>query len=142
MKTNHFFGAGGALLALIFSILCLTVSALTSLSSASGDRVLADRAVSVAQDYYSADCRALEIAAVLDESIQNGAIPDTIGEIAINTEENGQYSFSVPISDGLALNVKLKLNNSKLTILSWQQVRTGKWTPDESLKVWTNESIP
>ncbi|MFB0921098.1 MAG: hypothetical protein QMB62_09480 [Oscillospiraceae bacterium] len=140
MNRGRCFGAGGALLALIFSILCLTVSALTTLSSASRDSLLADKLASDVQDYYSADCRAIETAAALKESIKNGNTPDKVGENTIYTEENGQYSFSVPIREGLSLNVKLAENNGKLTILSWLQTRTEQWTPDESLKVWTDEN--
>lgn len=140
MNSGRFFGAGGALLALIFSILCLTVSALTALASATGEKVLAEKVSSVVQDYYSADCRAVETAAALEENIRSGKVPDRIEEIAINTEKDGQYTFSVPISEDLALTVRLAENNSKLTVLSWFQSRTGRWTPDVSLKVWTGEN--
>lgn len=137
MNSGRCFGAGSALLALIFSILCLTVSALTALASASGDLRLAEKVGSVVSDYYSADCLAIETAAMLSENIQNGKVPDKIGEIAISTEENGLYSFSVPISENLALSVRLAERDGKLTIISWLQTRTRQWTPDESLKVWT-----
>ena len=142
MNGGRFFGVGSALLALIFSILCLTVSALTALISANGEKVLAEKVGSLVTDYYSADCRAVETAAALEENIRNGTIPDKIEEIPINADESGQYSFSVPINEDLALTVSLAKKDSKLTIISWQQTRTSEWTPDKSLNVWTGETVP
>jgi len=142
MNSGHYFGAGSALLALIFSILCLTASALTALSSASGDRVLAEKVSSVVSDYYSADSLAVETMVALHENIRNGEVPDKIGEIDINDEGNGLFSFSVPISEGLALTVRLAEKDGKTTIISWLQTRTNEWTPDETLKVWTGENVP
>ncbi len=142
MNSGRCFGAGSALLALIFSILCLTVSALTALSSASGDLVLAEKVSSVVSDYYSADCHAVKTVVALRENIRNGKVPDKIGEIVINHEENGLFSFSVPISKNLALTVKLAEEDGKTTIISWLQTRTNEWTPDETLKVWTGENVP
>ncbi|PKM73181.1 MAG: hypothetical protein CVU91_06345 [Firmicutes bacterium HGW-Firmicutes-16] len=142
MNSGRCFGAGSALLVLIFSILCLTVSALTALSSASGERVLSEKVGSVISDYYSADCRAVETAVALREGIRNGEVPDKIGEIAINVDENGQYSFSVPINEDLALAVRLAEKDRKLMIVSWLQTRTNEWTPNETLKVWTGETVP
>ncbi|MEA4896211.1 MAG: hypothetical protein VB064_13275 [Oscillospiraceae bacterium] len=142
MNGGRCFGAGSAMLALIFSILCLTVSALTTLSSASRDRALAERVCGGVRSYHSADCLAVETAAALSEEISNGEAPEKIGEIAIKTENSGQYSFSVPVNENLAITVSLTETDGSLKVNSWVQTRTDEWIPDESLKVWTGESIP
>jgi hypothetical protein len=40
------------------------------------------------------------------------------------------------------LTVTLVEEDRKLTIISWLQTRTRQWTPDDSLKVWTGETVP
>ncbi len=142
MNGARFPGAGSALLVLIFTILCLTVSALMSLSLTGGDRALSEKVGAVVQTYYSADCRAVETAAALRNAIQSGEVPEEIGGISVTAEENEVFSFSVPAGEGRVITVRLAEEESGLEILSWQETYTEEWTPDKTLTVYTGEDVP
>ncbi len=142
MKGTGFFGVGSALLVLIFSVLCLTVSALMTLSSANSDKALAEKLETSVLSYYSADGNAVETAVLLQESISIGDIPSELGDIKITFEGNGMYSYSCAIDDKRAVCVRLQEENGSLKILSWLETYTKEWTPDEALQIWEGDGVP
>lgn len=142
MKGTGCFGAGSALLVLIFSILCLTVSTLMTLSSANSDKAMTKKLGESVLSYYSTDGKAVETAVAFRNSILNGDIPTKIGGITITSEENGVFTYSCPIDDARTICVSLKEKNGTLLILSWLETHTNAWAPDEALQVWTGENLP
>lgn len=142
MKGTGCFGAGSALLVLIFSILCLTVSALMSLSSANSDKALTKKLEASVISYYSADSKAVETAVALREAISNGDVSSKTGGITISSEENGIFTYSCAIDDARAIYVRLKEEDGTLKILSWLETYTKAWTPNETLQVWRGEKVP
>jgi len=116
---------GGSSLLVIFAVLCLTVFALLSISSVQAERRLADAATQAVVDYYEADLKAEEILARLRS-----------GEELEGLEENdGAYTFEVPISGRQTLAVTLAQQEDDWVILRWQAVTTEE-ALDESLNVW------
>ena len=142
MKGTECFGAGSALLVLIFSVLCLTVSSLMTLSSANRDSALTKKLEASVLSYYCADGHAVDTAVALRNAILNGDIPEEIGSIKILLEENGVFVYSCEIDDTRAIYVSLKEEDGTLKILSWLETHTKAWTPDEALQVWTGEKTP
>lgn len=142
MKGTGCFGVGSALLVLIFSVLCLTVTALMTLASANSDKALTGKMEASVKSYYSADCKAVETAVSLRKAIISGEIPAEVGDIEITAKENGVYIYSCPIDDARAVCVSLKEEDGTLKILSWLETYTKDWTPDETLQVWTGEDSP
>lgn len=129
-KSMRFPPIGGSSLLVIFAVLCLTVFALLSLSTAQAGGRLSDASAQAVSDYYRADCRAEEILAQL----RSGQLPEGV------SVEDGVYSYTCPISDTQALAVSVRLDRDHYTVLRWQAVSTIEWTPDESIDLWDGES--
>ena len=142
MKGTGCFGVGSALLVLIFSVLCLTVSALMTLAYANSDKELTSKLEASVLSCYSADSKAVEIAVSLQETISKGEITSEIDGIKIAAEGNGAYSYSCNVDDSHAICVSLKEDGGSLKILSWLETYTKDWTPDEALQVWTGDVVP
>lgn len=129
-KSMRFPPIGGSSLLVIFAVLCLTVFALLSLSTAQAGGRLSDASAQAVSDYYRADCLAEEILAQL----RSGQLPEGVAV------EDGVYSYTCPISDTQALAVSVRLDRDHYTVLRWQAVSTIEWTPDESIDLWDGES--
>ena len=48
-------------------------------------------------------------------------------------------SYTVPISETQELQVEVQLEGTDYTVLRWQAVPVGEWSPDDSLNVWDGE---
>lgn len=120
---------GGSSLLVIFAVLCLTVFALLSLSTAQAGSRLSTRSAAAVTAYYDADLRAEETLARL----RAGELPDGV------TEQDGIYSFTCTVSDTQALEVSVRLEQDGYTILRWQTVSTTDWQPDDSLHLWEGQ---
>ena len=101
MKKNHRMSipaVGGSSLLVIFAVLCLTVFALLSLSTAVAEKRIADASAQAVQDYYAADLQAQAIFARLRAG-------ETVSGVQ---EENGCYRYSCPIAETQRLYAELK----------------------------------
>ena len=128
-KSFRFPPVGGSSLLVIFAVLCLTIFALLSLSTAQAGSRLSDESAQAVSAYYQADCQAEEILARL----RSGEVPDGV------TAEGNVYSYTCPISDTQALEICVRLEQEHYTILRWQAVSTVDWQPDDSLNLWDGE---
>jgi len=117
---------GASSLLVIFAVLCMTVFALLSISTARADGRLSDRAAAAVEGYYRADRAAEELLARL----RSGQRPPEV------TERNGVYTYACPISDSQSLAVAVAVEGRCFTVLRWQAVSTSQWEADESLRVW------
>lgn len=116
---------GGSSLLVIFSVLCLTVFALLSLSTVLADRRISTASVEAVAAYYEADTRAEEIFARL----RNGERPDMV-------EQTGnRFSYQCPISETQTLFVELEYNGEHWTVLRWQAA-AGAGKEESGLAVW------
>lgn len=132
-------GIGSASLILIFSVLCLTVFALLTLSESNREKALTEKFASSVENYYSADSAAVEVARKLHTAVDNGEILSEINNIPIYSDGNGTFSYFCPIDDNRSIAVKLRNVNGEFEIIAWNETDTENWVPDEQLNVWMGE---
>lgn len=118
---------GASSLLTVFSVLCLVIFALLSISTVQAQRSLAQASASTVEGYYAADARAEEILARL----RAGEMPE-----GVSKQEN-EYRYSCPISDTQTLEVEVELEGADYTILRWQAVSTTDWSSSEELNLWS-----
>ena len=147
MKQNmRGIGTGTISLVLIFAVLCLTIFAVLTLSTANAEKALVHRAASFVTSYYEADTQATRIKAHIIESHQNETFLDSLGEIesAFNVEiayeQVGRNDMSVAfvyeINDSHNLSVKLRLTDDRAFVLEWRVVYFKPWEFDDTIPVW------
>lgn len=128
MKKTHRMSApaiGGSSLLVIFAVLCLTVFALLSLSTAQAEKRMSDASAQALTAYYAADLEAEQIFARL-----------RAGENVPGAQKNaGLYSYSCPISEQQILEVELENKENTWRVCRWQVIaRSG--AVSETLPVW------
>lgn len=117
---------GVSSLMVIFSVLCLTVFALLSVSTVWADQRLSENAAQAVEGYYLADCEAEEILARL----RNGERPANVKAY------NGRFAYTCAISDTQTLVVEVAVDGMDYNILRWQAVSTADWQASDQLPVW------
>ena len=117
---------GGSSLMVIFSVLCVVIFALMSLTSATGDTRLNERSMEAVRGYFDADSEAEEILA----SLRQGIVPEGV------RLEDGIYCYACPISETQVLQVEVMTDGTEYQILRWQAASAEEWTPDEHITVW------
>lgn len=120
---------GGSSLLVIFSVLCLTVFAMLSLSTVKADLRMADASVQAIEDYYRADGEAEAILGQLRE----GQVPEGV------VKENDFYAYVCPVSETQALSVVVQVKEEEYQIQQWKVVATAEWSPKEYLELWIPE---
>ena len=130
---------GASSLLVIFSVLCLTVFSLLSLSTVSANHRIADDNSKALQAYYEADSEANAILA----QIRNGNVPQGVSVSAAGGSEGSSlaggriYEYSCRVSDTQVLCVKAEVSGKDFRILRWQTVTDYDWQPNTDLPVWT-----
>ena len=119
---------GGSSLLVIFAVLCLTVFALMSLSTARANERLSLAAKDRAVEYYEADRAAEEIYARL----RAGELPEGVSVAG----EEYRYTWT---GENLALQVTLRRDEDGWSVLQWQSVPVGDWIPVNEAEVWQGE---
>ena len=132
-------GIGSASLILIFSVLCLTVFSLLTLSMANREKELSEKLRSSVENYYSSDNAAVDIAAKFRAYSKNGEYPFQINDVAISNKGEDRYSYSCPIDDRRSIVVEFIGKDGEINILSWYETNIEKWSPDENINVWMGE---
>lgn len=122
-------GFGTGALLTVFSVLCLAVFAVLSISTVQSQRALSLRSADAVQEYYRADARAEEILSRL----RSGQIPEQV------RREGEVYSYTCPISDTRSLEVKVRIEDGDCTVVRWQAVSAVSWEESDGLQVWTGE---
>ena len=103
-------------LLVIFSVLCLTVFALLTISTAKAERRLSDVSAEAVSAYYSADAEAEFIFA----QIRDGKVPEGV------TVDGQTYTYTCQITPTLFLHVQLIHHDGTWTVLSWQPVSSNQ----------------
>ena len=122
---------GASALLVIFSVLCLTVLAMLSLSTVQADARLSDASAEAVAGYYAADYQAEEILAQLRE----GTVPPGV------QEEAGVYYYKCTVSSTQDLEVEVRVEGDTYTVLRWQMVPSGTWEPGDGPELWDG-SLP
>lgn len=126
---------GAVSLVMIFVVLCMTVFAVLTLSTAVGESRLAQATAEHIQAYYEADARATAIAAQIAASPMVSEIDGV--PVAYSASEEGTHAaFSVPAGDNQELDIELLLQTPSYAILKWELVYSGDWQADQSIAVW------
>ena len=130
-------GVGSASIVLIFAVLCMTVFALISLSSAVSEKALADVQERLVKAYYQADTRAEYI---LAEILEGGTAADGV-VIVFDRDQDGKETacFSCPMSEGKELYVEIDIYEDSYYIQKWQIRDTRAWEIDDRLPVWQGD---
>ncbi len=117
-KNKRFFPplVGGCSLLVIFAVLCLTVFAILTVSTAKAEQRLSKVSADAVSAYYKADAEA----EIIFSQIRSGNVPENV------TVENNVFSYSCQVSAGLLLNVKVSLSDGEWLILSWQTVPSNR----------------
>lgn len=116
---------GGSSLLVIFGVLCLTVFAVLSLSTALSARRLSDANGENVAAYYAADLEAEGIFARLRN-----------GETVPGVRTDGRvFCYSCPVSQYRTLEVALEKKEEGWTVLRWQLVAQLEHV-EETLPVW------
>ena len=117
---------GASSLLVIFSVLCLTVFALLSLSTVQAQRRMADASVKAVSAYYSAECQAEEVFAALRS-----------GRMVSGVSKTGDYyEYACSISENQKLMVELVCRNGEWEVLRWQTVATVQISQEDRPDVW------
>jgi len=134
-------GIGSASVVLVFAVLCLTVFALISYTSARNDKALSDVEEQLVIKYYEADTLA---ECILAELLAADTIPGSVLGVNISARWDTELGartaeFSCIMSDDRELNIKVALRGDSYDILNWKMRNTGTWQIDDSLSVWLGE---
>lgn len=137
-------GLGSVSVVVIFAVLCLTVFAVLSLTTARNGASLAEVSAQAVSDYYEADLRCSEMVQNLVDVLEAGgdveALTQSLGADSQWVDDALEVSFSQPAGEKQELAVRLRLRaGQELEILTWQIQDAGQWVPDEGLSVWTGE---
>ena len=135
-------GTGTVSLIMIFSVLCLTVFAILTLSTSNAEKILAERSASFVKGYYEADSLATEIRAQIIDSYAKGAFLKSAADIEITYEQEGGItiaSYACRVNDVQDLLVKLKLDKSSGSILEWKTGYSQNWEADGTITIWNGE---
>jgi Tfp pilus assembly protein PilX len=107
---------GGASLLVIFAVICLTVFALLTVSTANAEQRLSRVSANAVSAYYKADAAA----EIIFSEIRSGNVPKNV------TIKNNVYSYTCAISDNLFLYVEVCFSNGEWLVLSWQPISSNR----------------
>ena len=135
-------GVGSASIVLVFAVLCLTIFSLISFIVTQNTKALIEAESRFVIGYYHADTKA-EV--ILAELLRAETIPATIQGIDINIEQDHDISanivnFSCPIynTDYKDLFVRVMMEESTYSILSWRVVNNAGWERTNEFNVFLN----
>ncbi len=128
-KTGRPTLVGGSSLLAMFAVLCLTIFALLSLSTALAEERLRESAAQGVSAYYEGEYQAQ----VLFARLRAGERPEEV------REENGSFYYTCPISETQDLEVELAFREGTWTVLRWQAVSTAVIPGESPLTVWDGE---
>lgn len=120
---------GTASLVMIFSVVCLTILSVLTLTSALSERRLAERAASAAEAYYEAESRCFQTLARL----RGGEMPENLSGCEVNGRSC--LAFSEEIDQRRTLRAVVSAD-APYEVLVWRVTENGSWQPDEYIDVF------
>lgn len=145
---------GGSTILMIFTVLCLTVFAVLSLSSAKADVSLTQKAEQTLIAYYKADGEAEEKLRQWDEQMAEAQkdaneeqeffleLEKRLGTDYDRTEN--KIKFEIPLTNGsqslfIEIEPLYQAAEKNYKINKWKVQNTGEYLIDETLNVWLGE---
>ena len=129
-------------IAVIFVVICMTIFAVLSLSTASQERELANKYAASVSAYWEADNLCTDIANEFGALWESGADLDAVLALARERgadvwDDNGTYvvTYYSPINDNSSIVVTLSMG-TEFSVTGWQQIYTGNWEIDESINIF------
>lgn len=122
---------GGISLLVTFAVLCLTVFAMLALTTVRAQSRLTEASLQSVKDYYSADCEALRILALLGR----GEFPEGV------VENDGICFYTCPVSEVQVLEVEARIGEDGIDILRWQTVPDSQEAEDKEINLWDGGNL-
>lgn len=140
-KESAPFGTGMSSLLMIFVVLCLTVFGVLAYMTARADDRLTQRSAQMVQAYYTADAKAEEALAQLDEALLEFD-PETALESAGFTvrTENGKPvgELEILVNDTRMYRLQVVIENESYRVITRQTEDDTVWE-EEHLDVWDGQ---
>lgn len=131
---------GSSAIIALFTLLCLTVFALLTLSAAIANSELSDVSARSVSNYYKAELRAEEILADIRKAVDEGRNPASVrGVETTRLKDELICIYSCPIDDAQSLEVEIIFQGDDYSIRKWKAVAFGEWLVDDDIKVWSGE---
>jgi len=129
--------SGAVSLVMIFCVLCLSVFAVLTLSTAMNEKRLSDLAAQRTAEYFEADRRAAEIVSELSA----GKTPAEDVEITYADWDGDTLAeFSLPAGGDRDLMVRAVLDGrGGCRIICWKISYAGSWEMDDTIEIWDGE---
>lgn len=136
------FSIGITSIAVIFTVVCLTIFAVLSVSTALQERKLSERYADAVSVYWLADAKCVSLANEFGALWERQAPMEDYEALA--AEHNAQAEgagdavyvyFHEPIDEQNSLVVTLRIGE-RFEVLQWRQLFTGDWEADSSLDLW------
>lgn len=136
-------GLGAAPIIMTFVILCLTIFAALTLSTASAEYNLSSAYADSSRDYYSADAEGVRFVAELQADTEKNGYAAAAENLGAEVSYSGDEilitrDFEIGESSQV-LRVSLSADDSGLRITSWRIVYSGEWIPANTFNIWTGE---
>ncbi len=139
MSRQKGLGVGSISLILIFSVLCMSVFALLSLTTAANDKRLALRFAGSAESFYAADTAAEELLWKISGQLKLGNAPENIGNTDILYEQRSRstvFAYLCPIDENRSIAVLAEYQDGKTKVMEWLETNNESWNPQEHIAVF------
>lgn len=134
-STEHRPVVGLLTLLVIFSVLCLTILAVLSYSTAKYEKALSRKNADATTAYYEADGWCTDAANDLYAVWQAGGDLAAAAEKYGGSCRDGVVTFSRAVDDARLLTVEIDTRGA-FTVTAWSTAPRGEWKADDSLHVW------
>jgi hypothetical protein len=136
-------GLGATPIIMAFVILCLTIFAALTLSTASAEYNLSKAYVNASRDYYAADAEGVRFVAALEAEAEASGYAAAAEALGADVSYSGgeiHITRDFEIGDSSqVLRVSLAADDAGLRITSWRIVYAGEWAPGNTFNLWTGE---
>lgn len=133
-KNKQGMSVGVVSLIMIFVVFLLVSLAVLSLTTASANARMADKALTMQNAYYEADARAQETLAQIDGVLRTGGADsgalEALGRGVVYNPETGVIAFDTKVSSTATLKSELRVEGDSVSVIRWQTVMDGDWQPD------------
>ncbi len=141
-RRGRSFSIGITSIAVIFTVVCLTIFAVLSVSTATQERKLSERYADAVSVYWLADAKCTALANEFGALWERNAPASDYEALAAahNAQVEGSGDavyvyFHEPVDEQNSLVVTLRIGE-RFEVLQWRQLFTGDWEADSSLDLW------
>lgn len=141
-------GTGYLSIMMIFVVLCLTMLAALSYSSATAEKKYSEKSGEYAKEYYAADIAAKRVLAEIDAIAADyddltdfmfiGELEEVEGTSVRQLPDGVEISWSTPINDRQSISSAVKYSGEGYTVTQWNTVSVSE-SESKPLNVWSGE---